>query len=82
MMDLIEMEKFDINNPQYRVGQKIQVKNGHIRIMAIAENYIMARRKGAMPFVNHVTDFHERIKEELKLSPENNSTSTNDTLKE
>lgn len=49
----------------FRVGSKIPANNSergdYIEVMAIAQNYVMARRKGCMPFVKSLPDFGKFI---------------------
>lgn len=49
-----------------RVGEKFPNKKGdsYIKIIAIAEGYIMARYKGCVPFVQSENDFLHRINNE------------------
>lgn len=39
-----------------KVGDKVFWKGGEVRIMAIAEGYVMARRKGCYPFLEPVSE--------------------------
>jgi len=54
----------------FKVGQKIPTRNNsHIRIMAIAENYVMARHKGCMVFAKHIRDFKILVEERKPFDP-------------
>lgn len=47
-------------------GQKIPVPFMHyVEVMAIAKNYVMARRKGCVPFCMTIKDFDKWIKRQL-----------------
>lgn len=39
---------------------------GEVRVMAVAEGYVMARRKGCMPFLETVAVFRQRFPERVK----------------
>lgn len=49
----------------FGIGSKIPTSNSekgdYIEVMAIAQDYIMARRKGCMPFVKSLTEFGKFI---------------------
>ncbi len=48
------------SSPAIVDGKIIQeVSTFEVRVMAVAENYAMVRRKGAMPFVCNVKDLME-----------------------
>jgi len=49
------------DSSSFEVGQRFKTKHSYIRIMAIAENYIMARNKGCVPFVDSIKEFSERL---------------------
>lgn len=53
-----------INDIRYNIGDKIPHKegNGYIKVMAIAEGYVMARNKGCIPFCESIDKFIERIR--------------------
>jgi hypothetical protein len=38
-----------------------------VRVMAVAEGYVMCRRKGAAPFIVHMSDWYRRFR--LKHDP-------------
>jgi len=49
------------------VGEKIKTRDGsYIKIMAIEDGYVMARKKGCIPFCQSINGFVERIRHELK----------------
>ena len=50
-----------MNKQKYKVGQKIKVGDSYIKIMAFAEGYYMARRKGCFPFVSDEKEIDVRI---------------------
>lgn len=55
------------NKSIFKKGEKIKTNDGgFIRIMAIEEGYIMARRKNCIPFVQTEKEFIKRIKNEQK----------------
>lgn len=48
-------------------GQKFMLPDGdYIKIMAIVDNYVMARRNGCIPFVKSCKEFDLFIKNEIK----------------
>lgn len=48
---------------EFHVGMKINVEDSEwVKIMAIVDGYVMARRKGAYPFVMPMKKFRERFK--------------------
>lgn len=40
-----------------------------VRVMAVAENYVMARFQGCAPFTMHVKDWGKRFEPESRPSP-------------
>ena len=36
-------------------------ETGSVRVMATVEGWVVARRKGAMPFLTHANDFFKRF---------------------
>jgi hypothetical protein len=50
--------------PDFKVGDKINLSAGYrIEIMAICKGYVMARYKGAVPFVKDIKEMDRIIKE-------------------
>lgn len=56
------------NNPLYKYTEKdlkkdlkVIDKHGEIKVMAVEEGYVMARRKGSRPFCEAVSIFLESI---------------------
>lgn len=53
------MRKLD---SKYRRGQKFNLSHGECRIMEIVEGYVVARMKGAAPFVEGLKEFDRRVR--------------------
>jgi hypothetical protein len=53
-----------------KVGDTYLTDNLDLRIMAIADKYVMLRYKGCMPFVESIKDFEKR-KLQLKIKHNN-----------
>ena len=49
--------------PEFKVGDKINLSGGYrIEIMTICKGYVMARYKGACPFVKNIREMNKLIK--------------------
>lgn len=54
------------NDVNLDVGQVWKDEMGEVRIMAVAEGYVMARRKGCAPFLENIVGFRKRFPERVK----------------
>lgn len=72
------MEKSIFENAIF-VGAKIKTNGGEYRIMAIAEGYVMIRKKGCMPFVESKKDMIAWFEKSLqpKTAPKESGDSLN-----
>lgn len=60
------MEKKSFFENAIFVGAKIKTNGGEYRIMAIAEGYVMLRRKGCAPFIESKKDIINWLEEQTQ----------------